>query len=742
MFALFDSFLLAPWMLAGLAVLAIPPLVHLLNRRRHDTVDWGAMQFLQVSRATRRRLLLEEVLLMLLRIGMLAVLVVGLAGPFFDAAKPSGGSDTSRDSVILIDGSASMGVTDEKGGATPFVRAIEWTRENLDRRAVGDEVAVLLVRDRVTPLVPTLTSDLDGVRSSLANVPTPAGGSDWADGVRRAHAILASSKKATREIIVLSDDQKAFWADSEATFRWELLRGELGLDRPGAPRIRVLDLSGGRPSQVPNVAVGPLRASRPVVPVDREVSFRLELLVSGQPYEPPHRLRLEIDGKPVRDLSAPPRTTLPTAGKIPLAFTHRFATPGIHRVAVVVTPDLPPDERPAGYVLRDRIPGDNRTDFALEVVEAIGVLLIDGRVPSSAAEHGPRFLRDALSPARDPQPVARTRVVALDSFAAASLRPAPRVVILHDVARLSDPQVEALTAFLVGGGGLLVAIGERAEVAWYNEKLYRDGSGWLPARLEGVSTAEARPEVASLTYPILDVFARDGVGGFAEARFPRWMKLAVDRRSSSLVIGRLVAATGKSPFMVERRVGAGRVLLCPVPLDASWGTNLAESPSFVPLVHETIYHLAGARSSEYNLRPGEPIRLRIPADARAEAYRLTAPDGTALMAQIRRDEGGATLTADDTRTPGVYLVHSPKGETIPFVVASEGREADLTPNSREDRDRVYRLVGGADFDADEPDTGTGEPPTERHELWSYLLVGMLGLLVMEVWLTRRLVMNR
>src|SRR5437764_15017561 len=68
-------------MLAGLAAVAIPPVIHLLNRRRYRVVDWGAMQFLQVSEVTRRRLLLEEVLLMLLRMRLLAVLVFALAGP-------------------------------------------------------------------------------------------------------------------------------------------------------------------------------------------------------------------------------------------------------------------------------------------------------------------------------------------------------------------------------------------------------------------------------------------------------------------------------------------------------------------------------------------------------------------------------------------------------------------------------------------------------------------------------------
>src|SRR5438067_13013630 len=103
----------APLLLFGLVVVLIPPLIHLLNRRRHDVVDWGAMQFLQVSEVVRRRLLLEEVLLMLLRMGLLAVLALALAGPFLDLALPAGmGPRPSRDVVLVLDGSASMAAGD------------------------------------------------------------------------------------------------------------------------------------------------------------------------------------------------------------------------------------------------------------------------------------------------------------------------------------------------------------------------------------------------------------------------------------------------------------------------------------------------------------------------------------------------------------------------------------------------------------------------------------------------------
>ena len=43
-------------MLLGLAGVAIPVVIHLLNRRNDPVVDWAAMQFLELSPRERRRL--------------------------------------------------------------------------------------------------------------------------------------------------------------------------------------------------------------------------------------------------------------------------------------------------------------------------------------------------------------------------------------------------------------------------------------------------------------------------------------------------------------------------------------------------------------------------------------------------------------------------------------------------------------------------------------------------------------
>ncbi len=762
------AFLHVPWMLLGLVVLAVPPIIHLLNRRRYDVVDWGAMQFLQVSEVTRRRLMLEEILLMLLRMGLLGVLVLALAGPYVDVELPAAfATRPTRDVVLILDGSASMAATDELGGASPQTKAREWISTYLEGLSPQDGVALLVARDQVLTIIDTLSSDRERLLTALDRLSAPSGSANFAEAFKQAFALLEKSQKLRREVIVLSDNQKFGWADPDTLFRWELLTHELGLERLGErkPRLWCVNLASDRSATPPNYGLAPLSSNRPVVPVDREVMFRSEILLTGQTrYLPPYRIRFEVDGKPIRDLTPPGgkagNLPVPKDGRVPFSFTHRFTRPGSHLVSVILEPDPPAEERPPGYTIKDRVPGDNRQDFALEVLTALPVILIDGNnTPSSTSSSD--FLRDALSPARDRQPSVKVQVVPFEDFQPGILTSdgRPRVVLLHDVPKLRPAQVEALDAFAATGGGILVTLGERVEQAWYNEQLYRGGEGWLPARLEGVTGNEslaeaARPDPESFKHPMLELFEKVTTGGLSEARFPRWWRLGLPgRHSPGLPVGQLQGPRCRDPFFVERSYQQGRTLVAAVPLDASWGTNLVDLPAFVPLVHEAIYYLAGARSADFNLRPGQPLRWRT-GGGELEDFRLTPPSGeerplspppgqpNTYVAQLIRQEQSSQLVYEDTRQPGVYRLLTPLLEPIYYVVPTDPRESDLTACTSEERERVGQRLGLTYEDSPEAVLGGTETAFTRQELWAYLLVGLIGLLCLEVWMTRRLVMNR
>jgi hypothetical protein len=752
------------WMLAGLAAILIPPLIHLLNRRRFDVVDWAAMQFLQVGETARRRLLIEEILLMLLRMGLIALLVLALAAPY--AVSPllaEVGGRPNRDVVLIFDGSYSMGLVDGQG-RTPHAAAREWAEAFLGDLTPGDGVAVLHAKQQVVPVLGELTHDLDLVRDKVATLPEPRGGCDWPAAVHEAHRILAAQgKRPQREIIVLGDGQRYGWADPDTLFRWEMLatqlRSEANGGRPEKPRIWVVNVRPDRPADAPpNYALAPLQTTRAVAWAGQRLKFKTALAVSGQPeYAPPYRLLLKVDGKPAGDLP-PPAKTGQTATHMPLTFTHRFATPGSHLVSVVIEPDPPADQRPPGYRVKDRLPGDNRQDLAVEVVDRLPVLLVDGDARLTPAS-STYFLRKALAQSPDPDrpPVVQAQVVPVQKFDPALLGPEPgkpggrpRVLVLADVPRLNALQQDAVERFLADGGGVLVVLGERAEneAAFYNEQLYRGGRGWLPARLDRVAGERGRPELGAapdlkrFQHPALELFREEPNCTLAKARFPRWWKVTASARSQALT-GALL--TTGDPLLVELPYKSGRVLLCSVPLDRSWGANLPSVWEFPVLAHELVYYLADTRSVEHNLKPGQPLRYRPgraaggdgPADERP-TLKLYPPQGGVVPLTVEH----WPLVYENARATGVYRLEVGTGRSIFYVVQPDPRESDLTPATEEDRKKVASHVPMRYENQRQPVGRAMVAASQTQELWWWLLVGVLVLLCGEVWLTRRMVLAR
>ena len=645
---------LAPALLFGLVALAIPPIVHLLNRRRFDVVDWAAMQFLHISERTRKKIFLEQLLLMLLRMGLILILVLGVASPWLRlpwlakiAPRPN------RDVVIILDGSFSMAYT--KDGRSAHDAAKEWAADFLGQLQPGDNVAVIHARQTPTALVSYLSSDANLARGAIVDAPKPRGGVNMAAAVREAILLLKAGGKTQRDVIVLTDGQRHGWADPKSLERWELLAG--GTPEADMPSIWVVNVVPDRPADLPNWSLAPIQSSRAVAAVGREVRFKTELQIHGPAgTKPPDRVRVEVDGRPAGDHRPP---GIAEKGRIPLAITQRFNTPGSHLVTLTIEDDA--------------MPGDNRQDYAIEVMPTVPVLIVDGD-GVNARSRSSDFLRDALAPALDTNPSFLLRVVASSEFTPELLtRPigrepgtVPRVLVLVNVPSIRPDQGQAIEAFLNAGGGVLIALGSRAEVSGYNTEHFRDGRGWLPARLvdpvgdENDLDKAARVVLASLESPAMELFKNDEPGSLAgSAYFPRHWKLESRVEAAGVPIAML---SDRNPLFVEKSFGKGRVILSVVPLNNEWRTNLTDLGDYVRLTHELVYYLASSRGGDVNLEARQPIVFR-PTDGELPGpVTIQPPEGPArrlaverMAARLRRHPRDRRLQTDDRHRQGTVL---------------------------------------------------------------------------------------
>src|SRR3954468_7915578 len=120
-------------MLAGVGAAVVPLVLHLLSRARYRTVDWGAMLFLTGADARQRQSRrFSQLLLVLVRMGVVGLLAVALARPVVRGAWFGPAQGGRLTAAIVLDCSASMAY-DENGR----------TRFELARGAARQEVAGL-----------------------------------------------------------------------------------------------------------------------------------------------------------------------------------------------------------------------------------------------------------------------------------------------------------------------------------------------------------------------------------------------------------------------------------------------------------------------------------------------------------------------------------------------------------------------------------------------------------------------
>src|ERR1700749_3057070 len=101
---------LAPAFFGGLIAIAVPVLIHLINRERKVVVEFPSLMFLQkIPYRSVRRQKIRHLLLLILRCAALALLVFAFARPFFQRRRAAIGGSGAREVVILLDRSASMG---------------------------------------------------------------------------------------------------------------------------------------------------------------------------------------------------------------------------------------------------------------------------------------------------------------------------------------------------------------------------------------------------------------------------------------------------------------------------------------------------------------------------------------------------------------------------------------------------------------------------------------------------------
>ncbi len=707
---------LNPLMLAGIGGAAVPLVLHLLNRARYRTVDWGGMMFLGgQSPRQQRRSRMRQLPLLIVRMALVATLAVALARPIVHG--PWALSDTARTTaVIVFDRSASMGY--DENGQSRLDLARQAAMHILTSLRGGDQVALLLTGAPGDPPTAQPTADLQAIAARLVDLKPSFGQADLATSLQHAAQILDRHPHDNHELFVITDRQALNWAGIDDTFAagWTSRRVDGRITR----RFVVIPVGTDSADNLAIEAITP-QISPAVVGLPTEIEIRI------RNHGPTARAAVPLT------LTHGQRTLLETSFDIPPQSTHTLKA-DVHF-------DRPGEQVLTATLHADGLVADNTLDAVVVVLPKMRVLLVSGDQREGAFRSEGDFFRLALAPFAaagykgadladvetiPPEQLAKTTLSEFDA------------VVLANVPHLPPAEARAVEQYVYGGGGLLIAPGNLTRIDLYNQYLHRDGSGILPARLHPATAIDGARATGvlglDLDHPILR-FLRGSGDPVPTATIGRYFPAAV-HSTRARVLGSYVSG---DPFLIESRTGRGRVLLLTTPIDADWST-LPLTSFYLPFAQSLVRYLAGGAIPEHNLRLGQELIMTIDAPLDERTVSLELPDGSRTRPQISL-LGRSTEIRSSTTLPGRYHLRyrqeGASGKLQTFVVSSPPEESDLSPLDELRWAALARELGFEIIDPiRQPASATLADARQRRELWPILLGIVLLLGMVEMVLTR------
>lgn len=738
---------LNPLMLFGAGAIAVPIIIHLLNRRRFQRVVWAAMRFVKVStEKNQRRMLVEDMILLAIRCLMLALLALAVARPAMRSTTHNVFGQSKVTAVIVLDNSASMGVSD--GVQTRFDKARKVAEQAVDALPSGSAAAVILASDIAKEVIKEPTHDLNLARKTVREAPLSDRATDLFPSIEKALETLKGRSAIRKEIYVITDGQLAGWrqlGDIQKTLK--TAKEQTGEQQVSAHLVLVSD------SEERNLGVSGLVLSSGLAPLNRPLRFEAQVANYGKQEAKDIKVSLLVDGASADEVTLP---SIPPGGTRSVPLNTRLKTEGWHNITARI---------PA-----DRFPADDTRTLAVRAIREIRVLMVDGEPGSEPRESETFFLGHALVPV--PPEEAEQYYVKTSTITPAEMTGTRfddfDVAVLANVTDFSADTATALENFVKRGGGLLIFPGAKINAAFYNSQL-ATARKLLPATF-GEARGDAAQDEKFLTFqtkgydhPIVALWNDNAAGTLASARFFRTFELnllaapaagagekagkregekgatATNALASLAAPKAILRFSDGSIAIAERALGLGRVVMFASTADTAWN-DLAVRPAFVPLLHRTLGTLIQRHDEGANVRVGAQFARRLTADLLHKDAVVMAPGAASGTRDLRRVElvnDTPVLTYEATDKAGIYEISIAEPATVlKFAAQPDPSESSMAELPAEEVNALGQVAAVQRWNPTLNLREWVEKARVGAEFWLPILIAVLALAALETFLAQ------
>lgn len=723
---------LNPLMLFGIAAVSIPIAIHLLNKRKFKRVRWAAMRFvMEAVKRNQRQLQIEDLLLLALRCAIVVLLAVALARPALQAAASAGlFGRRNVTTVIIVDNSYSMGATD---GVQPrFEQAKLAATEIIDSLPAGSSAAIFLAANGYEPVIPEPTFDLNLARKTIDELKLSDRSTDLLPSLRAGIEMLESRDGG--ELYLITDAQQLGWRQLEQART---------LLKDAGRKVSTQIIFVGSPAEE-NVGISDLRLASGLAPVDQPLRFEAQVTNYGLQVASNVRVTLRIGDEPPSDEALIDRIPPGESRSVSLFARLRRDAPSAHHSIT------------ATLASADALQADNRRTLAVRALTSVSVLLVDGDVTADPRNSETFFLRHALQPvppAEQQQYFIQVRTIQPVELESTRLDPYD-AVILANVADVTDRTIENFAAYLRRGGRGIILFPGPQTLAWsFNDRMFK-ANAMLPAEL-GEPVGDATQDQTfvtfatdALTHPIARLWTDPASGSIASAHFYRYFPLIPDQRNRAQLPNDAGAAAivlrfndaQKTPAVMERDWGFGKVVLFASTADTGWNDLPVRPGLFVPLLHRTLGSIIQRQDEHLNVAVGQPFAQRVDVDLLRREARIRPAGGgehDVVSRTIELIDGQAILRFENTGTAGAYEVTlSDDRPPMLFAAQRDPVESNLQPLTEDqirqlaESARIVRWGDGQEFGQRLTTARTG------FELWMPLALVVLLLAAAETFVAQ------
>lgn len=687
MFGFLNSALL--W---AMAAVALPLLIHLLTKRKLKVVAISTLAFLKrLERENIRRLKLKQLLLLLLRMLIVALLVLAFARPTLRQNSAALAQRARTTAVLIVDNSLSMAAAPE--GVSFLAAARRQVQEMVDLFATGDEIYLITAAKPAALLPGGPLVEAERLREAAQTLPQTWAETDLAGAFALGRGLLEKSRNVNREIYLFSDGRAAQLPEL-----------------PALPGVRAYFVRYDRPL-ANNLTLSGATLRNQIFERGKSFEVTATLANHGAHDVQSQLLHLYLNDKRVAQQSV----EVPAGTQRAVTFRAVPDTTGFLRGRLA----LEDDDSPA----------DNAQFFTFYIPPHRRLLAVSER-PADLV-----FLRAALQShaAATPAATQSWKEITTRELAAERLQDYDGIV-LANVSRFAEGVAERLISFINSGGGVIILLGSDVDLRHYNEALL--------SRLELGTFGEtigtiAQPENfmplgrIDFSHPLFDgVFeSSDDKPRLDSPRFRFAVQLRLQAGTNAII-----DYANQQPFLVERRVGSGRLLLFTSGVEEGW-SDFSFKGIFAPLLYRSVVYLAQSRD---NLQEAATIGAELTSVLRQPAEELVVelPTGELLKTPVQVAGQNYQVRVTETAEPGFYQLRD-RGEVVhTWAVNFNAAELSTAPLA------ASALAAAAGVSTLAPLSGEGEVREQitaaryGSELWQIFLIAALLAMIVEMLLYR------